>query len=136
MWTVLHCVTYWELCIVFRWPSLANWVCFTLPQLAQIDLSCFDVPFNTKQTLNTNWSNNYYACSLDSKCLVVLTWLTSVRHMMLYLFIVLIEISPQWVGLVHLFYVLFHGLSVIMIGASLYVWLLRVFVFVMKLWLA
>ena len=35
-----------------RWPSLANLVGFTLPQLAQIDLSCVDVPLNTKQTNN------------------------------------------------------------------------------------
>ena len=47
---MLHCVTYWELCIVSRWPSLPNWVGFTFPQLAQIDLSCVDVPLNTKQT--------------------------------------------------------------------------------------
>ena len=36
--------------IVSRWPSLAAWVSFTLPQLAQIDISCVDVPLNTKQT--------------------------------------------------------------------------------------
>ena len=39
-----------ELCIVSRWPYLAKWVGFTLPQLAQIDLSSVDVPLNTKQT--------------------------------------------------------------------------------------
>ena len=43
-------VTYWELCIVSRWPSIYNWVGFALPQLAQIDLSCVDVPLNAKQT--------------------------------------------------------------------------------------
>ena len=32
-----------------HWPSLAAWVGFTLPQLAQIDLSCVDVPLNTKK---------------------------------------------------------------------------------------
>ena len=30
--------------------SLANWVGFTLPQLAQIDPSIVDVPLNTRQT--------------------------------------------------------------------------------------
>ena len=62
LWTVLHNVTYWELCIVSRWPSLANWVGFTLPQLAQIDLSCEDVPLNTKQTNSLDVYNNYIQC--------------------------------------------------------------------------
>ena len=52
----LHMWCHWQWCsivcfkIYSRWPSLANWVGFTLPQLAQIDLSCVDVPLNTKQT--------------------------------------------------------------------------------------
>ena len=62
LWTLLHCVTYWELCIVSRWPSLANWVGFTLPQLAQIDLSCVDVPLNTKQT-NKQTNFGYRQCA-------------------------------------------------------------------------
>ena len=54
LWTVLHRVTYWELCIVYRWPSLATWVGFTLLQLAQIDLSCVNMPLNTKWTNNSD----------------------------------------------------------------------------------
>ena len=41
------------------------WVGLTLPQLAQIDLSCVDVPFNTKQTKIINkWT--FFALHRDS----------------------------------------------------------------------
>jgi hypothetical protein len=40
-----------ELCIASRWPSLAiRGVGFTVPQLAQIDLSSVGVPLSAKQT--------------------------------------------------------------------------------------
>ena len=68
---------------ISRWPSLANWVGFTLPLLAQIDLSCVDVPLNTKQTKNKSFyifvdiSNRHfwYLCCLCPKvfnCFLVL----------------------------------------------------------------
>ena len=62
LWTVLHCVTYCEICIVSRWPSLASGFGFTLPQLAQTDLSSVDVPLNTKQT------NSLYDVAVRNQC--------------------------------------------------------------------
>jgi len=38
MWTVLHCYRK-VICIVSRWPFLADWASFPPPQLTQIDLS-------------------------------------------------------------------------------------------------
>ena len=71
LWTVLHCVTYCELCIVFRWPSLASGFGFTLPQSAQIDLSSVDVPLNTKQRNKVSYCGrrllSYNDCAYSCK---------------------------------------------------------------------
>ena len=67
LWTVLHCVTNCELCIVSRWPSSASGVGFTLPQLEQIDLSGVDVPLNTKQTNNCSSVAYSYSGSIAQR---------------------------------------------------------------------
>ena len=79
LWTVLHCncVIYEELCIVSCWPSFTTRVDYTLSQLAHIDLSCVDVPLNTKQ--NCGWYNasswhssaTMFNCALTSWCYCV-----------------------------------------------------------------
>ena len=75
-----HCVTYWELWSVSRWPSIANRVGFTLPQLAQIDLSCVDVPLNTKQNLLRDCCHrNHEGCLLRDCCI----WFAKVNMWMI-----------------------------------------------------
>jgi hypothetical protein len=68
-----------ELPCLSRWPSFANWVGFTLPQLAQIDLSSVDVPLNTKQT-HSWWVRHCIVCikqTLDC----AFTWLNYHIHL-------------------------------------------------------
>ena len=44
------CISIYSTLCVSIYSTLCVTVCSTLPQLAQIDLSCVDVPLNTKQT--------------------------------------------------------------------------------------